>query len=366
MGWRTFEEGPAIIDDRLTGRRSEAATVTIGDVARAAGVSVTTVSNVLNNRRGMTESTRAHVLATIETLGYQRNPTARNLRAGRTDTIALLVPEFDRPYPSQLAERLATGIEAQGRHLVVQRSGGHRQEELAAVEFARLGLYDAVIITVVGMDLSDLERLSFRMPVVVVGERPIPRTFDHVMMDNVGGAELATTCLLEHGARRIALLGGGHDRAPANVHTLRTEGFRRAHQAAGASFVEELIVPLANLSMSAARAAVLDLVERGGDFDAIFGLTDTVAIGALRGLADAGLRVPDDVQVVGFDDVEESRYTVPALTTIDPGHDEIAGQVLRLVDLRVHEYKSALPAAERRPPVELTVGARLIERETTR
>jgi DNA-binding LacI/PurR family transcriptional regulator len=339
--------------------------VTIEDVARAAGVSITTVSNVLNDRRGMTESTRAHVLATIESLGYHRNATAHNLRAGRTDTIALLVPEFDRPYPGQLAERLATGVEAQGRHLVVQRSGGHRREELAAVEVARLGLHDAVIITVVGMDLADLERLSFRMPVVVVGERPIPRTFDHVMMDNIGGAELATTHLLEHGARRIALLGGAHHRTPAYVRTLRTEGFRRAHQSAGTSHSEELIVPL-DLSMGAARAAVLDLVERGIDFDAVFALTDTVAIGALRGLADAGLRVPDDVQVVGFDDIEESRFTVPALTTVDPGHDEIASQVLRLMDLRVQEFQSALPAAERRPPVELTVGARLIERETTR
>jgi DNA-binding LacI/PurR family transcriptional regulator len=342
------------------------AAVTIGDVARAAGVSTTTVSNVLNNRRGMAETTRAHVLATIESLGYQRNPTARNLRAGRTDAIALLVPEFDRPYSGQLAERLAVGVEAQGRHLVVLRSGNDRQKEMAAAEFARLGLYDAVIITVVGMDLSDLERLSFRMPVVVVGERPIPRTFDHVMMDNAGGAELATTHLLDRGARRIVMLGGEHERTPANVQTLRTEGFRRAHLSAGAPLDEELIVPLRALSMPDGRASILDLVERGVEFDGVLALTDTVAMGALRGLADAGLRVPDDVQVIGFDDVEESRYTIPALTSVDPGQDEIASQVLRLLDLRVREYKSALPVAERRPPVELTVGARLVERETTR
>jgi DNA-binding LacI/PurR family transcriptional regulator len=350
---------------RVPERSGLAAAVTIGDVARAAGVSTTTVSNVLNNRRGMAESTRANVLATIESLGYQRNPTARNLRAGRTDAVALLVPEFDRPYSGQLAERLAVGVEAQGRHLVVLRSGGHRQEQLAAAEFARLGLYDAVIITVVGMDLSDLEQLSFRMPVVVVGERPIPRTFDHVMMDNVGGAELATTRLIELGSRRIALLGGVPQRTPANVHTLRTEGFRKAHLAAGIPVPEELVVPVSDLSLCAARATIIDLVERGIEFDAVFGLTDTVATGALRGLADAGLRVPDDVQVVGFDDVEESSYTVPALTSIDPGQDEIASQVLRLLDLRVREYKSALPVTERRPPVELTIGARLIERETT-
>jgi DNA-binding LacI/PurR family transcriptional regulator len=162
------------------------------------------------------------------------------------------------------------------------------------------------------------------------------------------------------------VLGGAHDRTPANLHTLRTEGFRRAHLTAGTPVSEELIVPVRELSMRDARPAIVDLVERGIEFDGVFGLTDTVAIGALRGLADAGLRVPGDVQVIGFDDVEESSYTVPALTSIDAGHDEIASQVLCLLDLRVHEYKSSLPVTERRPPLELTVGARLVERETTR
>lgn len=348
---------------RRSARRGTA--VTISEVAKAAGVSTATVSNALNGRPGMAEETRARILEAIDALGYQINPTARNLRAGRTDAIGLLVPELDRPYFGQLATRLADGVEPHGRHLVIQRSGASREGELAAASFARLRMYDGVIVTVVGLDLADLEKLNFMTPVVLVGERPVPSTFDHVMMDNVGGAQLATEYLIQRGARRIAILGGTADKSLAHMGSLRTKGWRAAYQAAGLEAPEELIVELSTIDLAAGRDSVLALATRH-EFDAIFAVTDVLATGALRALADLNMAVPEQVQVMGFDDIEEAQYTVPSLTTVDPGKAEIAASILELLEKRMQEQAQRVPAEHRGDPVEVTITPRLSVRGSTR
>lgn len=339
--------------------------VTISEVAKAAGVSTATVSNALNGRPGMAEETRARILEAVDSLGYQINPTARNLRSGRTDAIGLLVPELDRPYFGQLATRLADGFEARGRHLVLQRSGSSREGELAATAFARLRMYDGVIVTVVGLDLDDLEKLSFMTPVVLVGERPVPRSFDHVRMDNVEGARIATAHLIERGARRIVILGGTADESRQHMGTLRTQGWREAHAAAGLVAPEELIVQLDALDLATAHRTVRELAA-GPDFDAIFAVTDVVAIGALRALADLGMAVPEQVQVIGFDDIDEAQYTVPALSSIDPGKVGIAETIVELLERRMQEQGQRVAPEERAEPVEITIPPRLVRRGTTR
>ncbi|MBT0773478.1 LacI family DNA-binding transcriptional regulator [Kineosporia sp. J2-2] len=334
-------------------------------MARVAGVSTATVSNALNGRPGMAEETRARILAAVDELGYQINPTARSLRAGRTDAIGLLVPELDRPFFGQLATRLADGVEATGRHLVLQRSGSNREGELAAVAYARLRMYDGVIVTVVDLDLDDLERLNFATPVVLVGERVVPRTFDHVMMDNVGGARLATAHLIECGARRIAILGGSRDESHARMPSLRTRGWREAHEDAGLVPPEELIVELDAIDPATGRRAVRELA-REHDFDAVFAVTDFLALGVLRGLADLNLSVPQQVQVVGFDDVDESEFTVPSLTTIGSGRTVIASTILGLLETRMREQAQRLAPGDRAEPVEVTITPELVRRGSTR
>jgi DNA-binding LacI/PurR family transcriptional regulator len=352
----------------MSARKSSSASraVTIGDVARAAQVSTTTVSKVINGLPRVGAQTRQRVLEVVAELGYQVNPTARNLRAGRTDAIGLLVPELDRPYFGQLATRLANALEPTGRQLVVQRSGVSRAEELAAASFARLRMYDGVIISVVGLNPSDLEQLNFQTPVVLVGERPLPRTFDHVMMDNVEGAATATAHLLERGSRHIVMLGGRDGTTEQDMPTLRTLGYYKAHARMGVPLDARLVAAVLPMDMATGYAAVRSLVDAGVAFDGIVAVTDVVAIGALRALADLGIRVPAEVQVVGFDNIDETEFVTPRLTTIDPGNEQIAGTVLQFLETRMAEHSAGLPRTASEPTAEVTIPARLVIRESTR
>jgi DNA-binding LacI/PurR family transcriptional regulator len=328
------------------------------EVARHAGVSTMTVSNVINGRsQRVSESTRHRVLKVIAELGYQVNATARNLRRGRTGAVGLAVPAFFPGYYAQLAQRLAERFEEHGMRLVVEKTSGSRLEELDALTAPRLSGYDGFVLSVVAGEAADLDRFSLDTPVVLIGERAVPARFDHVLMDNVGGARIATELLLRTGARRIALLGG----VLATEETmpgLRTRGYRAAHEASGTPVHDELIVSC-EFGVPDGHAAVRDLVERGVDFDAVFALTDSAAIGALRALAETGRKVPDDVQVVGFDNLDDGRFTVPGLTTVEPGNDEMADAICALLMERIEgpvdgEARVVMP----RP--------RLVRRESTR
>jgi DNA-binding LacI/PurR family transcriptional regulator len=329
------------------------------DVARHAGVSTMTVSNVINGRsQRVSEPTKRRVLSVIAELGYQVNMTARNLRMGRTGVVGLAVPAFEPGYYAELAGRLADRFEAHGLRLAMERTGASRSAELDALTAARLSSYDGFVLTVVAGDAADLDRLSVDAPVVLIGERAVPARFDHVLMDNVRGARMATELLIRAGARRIALLGGVRV-AEESMQGLRTRGYRDAHEAAGTPVRDELIVSC-GFGVEDGYAAVRDLVGQGVLFDAVFALTDSGAIGALRALAEAGRRVPEDVQVIGFDNLEDGRFTVPALTTVEPGNAEMADAICTLLVERIASRTAPVPARVVMPE------ARLVERDTTR
>ncbi len=331
--------------------------VTMADVARSAGVSTMTVSNVINGRPRVGAATRERVLAAINELGYQVNLAARNLRAGRTGVVGLAVPELERPYFAQLAGRLADRFEAHGLRIVMERTGGGREGELDAVAFSRLRMYDGLILSVVDIDPAELSQLRTDAPVVVIGERALPSRFDHVMMDNVDGARQATAHLLAAGARRVAMLGG-HPEWTANMPALRSEGYELAHAEADVPVDPELTVRC-GFTLQDGYDAIRTLLDRGIAFDAVFALTDVVAIGALRALADAGLRVPDDVQVVGFDDIDEAPYLVPSLSSVNPGHEEMADAITSLL-------VGQIASGQTGDPKELIIPAQLIRRGTTK
>ncbi|GAA1115952.1 LacI family DNA-binding transcriptional regulator [Kribbella jejuensis] len=315
-----------------------------------------TVSNVINGRPRVGAATRERVLAAISDLGYQVNLAARHLRAGRTGVVGLAVPELERPYFAQLAGRLADRFEAHGLRIVMERTGASREGELDAVAFSRLRMYDGLILSVVDIDPAELGQLRTDAPVVMIGERALPSRFDHVMMDNVDGARQATAHLLATGARRIAMLGGDLV-GSATMPALRAQGYALAHAEAGVPVDPELNVRT-RFGLRDGYQAIRSLLEQGSEFDAVFALTDVVAMGALRALADAGLRVPGDVQVVGFDDIDEAAYLVPALSTVNPGHEELADLITALLTAQI----TGGPTGD---PQEVVVPARLIQRGTT-
>jgi DNA-binding LacI/PurR family transcriptional regulator len=305
---------------------------TMSDVARTAGVSAMTVSNVLTGRRPVSAATRARVEAAAAELGYELNLTARHLRAGRTDTVALVVPRLDHPYYGELAARLTGLLAPQGRHLAVEQTDAGPHGELAALTQARWQLYDGVLLSVVGLTPADLDSVRTSAPLVLLGEQRMPARHDHVRMDNVRGARIATAHLLAAGSRRVAVVGGADPDPDAGMMPARTAGWVAAHAAAGIEPDPALVVPAPRADLADGRDAVRRLVAADVPFDGVLAVTDTLATGVLAGLAEAGLRVPDDVQVVGFDDLAASGFTVPALTTVDPGHDAMAHAALRLLD----------------------------------
>lgn len=333
------------------------------DVARAAGVSAMTVSNVVNGRPGVGDETRLRVLATVEELGYQVNLAARNLRARRTGAVGLIVPDIDRPYYAQLASRIATGVEARGLHLVVERTGGDAGRELEALAEGRLTMYDGAIVSPLHLQTDTMGELRFARPVVFIGERPVPPEFDHVMMDNVGGARKATRHLLDAGARRIAIVGGRHDDGVDDMPALRTRGYRQAHAEVGLDVDERLVTEIASFDPASALAAVIELHGSGVEFDAVFALTDALATGVLRALADLRLAVPDEVQVMGFDNGKETEFLVPRLSSVEPGNVWMADTALELLEQRI---AAQADGAEGPEPVSAVVTAELALRESTR
>jgi DNA-binding LacI/PurR family transcriptional regulator len=263
---------------------------------------------------------RERVLAAIDELGYRVNVAARNLRSGRTGTIGLAVPEFDRPYFGQLAARISAHADSRGYRVVVEQTGATREQEIAALLESRKRMYDGLILSTVALGPPDADLLKVDYPIVILGERIFDGPADHVAMPNVDGAEAAVQHLIEVGCRRIAMLGGPYAEGGTDVGTLRQAGYRSALAAAGFPFDPALVVALDAFTTPAGAEGARRLITQAPDVDGVFCITDTVAFGAIRALHDAGRVVPRDVKVIGFDALEQGEFSIPSLTTIDPDH----------------------------------------------
>ncbi|MFI9583466.1 LacI family DNA-binding transcriptional regulator [Streptomyces sp. NPDC052236] len=316
---------------------------TIQDVAKAAGVSAMTVSNVINDHPNVRRATREKVLDAMARLDYRVNVAARNLRKGRTGTVGLAVPEVSSPYYGQLAAAIITSAERYSLRVSIEQTGASRENELDVLSLSRNRLYDGLILSTVGMGSADVERLKVDYPVVILGERIFDGPVDHVAMPNVDGSWAATRHLIERGCRRIAIVRGpvGEE---VDVSSLRFTGYEQALRSAGLPVDPDLVQSMETLTMRAGARHARGMVESGLDFDGVFCVTDTVAMGVLRGLADAGVPVPGHVKVIGFDNVEESEFLIPSLSTVDPDHDMMAQ---RAVDLLARRIEQPEPGVDR-------------------
>ena len=331
---------------------------TIQDVARAAGVSAMTVSNVINGRPHVREATRERVVRAMAELDYRVNVAARNLRAGRTYTIGLAVAEIDRPYYGQLAARIIASAERHNLRVLVEQTGASRENEVDALALSRNRMYDGLILSTVGLGPSDVDLLRVDYPIVILGERIFDGPVDHVAMANVEGAKAATRLLIERGCRTIAIIDGP-DSGETNVSSLRSQGYRAAIEEAGLEYDPELAFTVPYLTLAEGRKAGHDLVDAARGIDGIFCVTDTVALGVLRALADAGVDVPGKVKVIGFDNIEEGAYSVPSLSTIDPDHELMARTAVDMLVQRINDPGTPLK------PREFVSPFVLVEREST-
>ncbi|WP_309103622.1 LacI family DNA-binding transcriptional regulator [Microbacterium sp.] len=330
---------------------------TLHDVARIAGVSIKTVSNVINDYPHIRPSTREKVEAAISELGYTPNLTARNLRSGRTGAIALALPDLSLAYFAELAAQVIHEAEAAGVVVLVEQTGGDRARELDLLRSPRLQLTDGLIFSALGMSQDDVRALDVSYPMVLLGERIFDGPTDHVTMRNVEAARAATEFLIASGCRRIAVIGA-HEGEVIGSAGLRLRGYRQALDAAGIDFDESIVGYTTLWHRANGADSMRELLARGVEFDAVFGLNDTLALGAMRVLQESGVRVPHDVQVVGFDDLDEAEYSIPSLTTVDPGRDWIAKTAVATLLDRIARA-DAIEA-----PRQLLAEFRIVERES--
>jgi DNA-binding LacI/PurR family transcriptional regulator len=292
------------------------------DVARLAGVSVKTVSNVLSGYEHV--STRMHdrVMTAVTELDYEINISARNLRSGRTKVIGLAVPELSQAYFAELADAVIRAAKAHDYTVLIEQTSTDN-DEIATVAAMRRHAIDGLIFSPLALGPGDVSGLSVDFPVVVLGDWVEGSPADHITLPNTAALRTATEHLLDLGRRRIAVVGA-HPEGPVGTSALRFNGYAEALAARGIDVSPELVADVPLWHRADGAAAVTQLLAAGAAFDGLVCFNDALALGAMSALQQAGLRVPQDVAVVGFDDIEDASFATPALTTISPGREELA------------------------------------------
>lgn len=342
---------------------------TLKDVADRCGVSIKTVSNVVNgNLARVSPETAERIRRSLAELNYLPNLAARHLRRGQAGVIAIAIPDLANPYFSSLCEAVIASAGRRGYTVLIEPTAGDRHLERLALKGLSRHVIDGIILIPLALGINDIRSEGTAVPVVLLGERLFAAAVDHVAIDNVAAARLATTHLADLGRRRIGAIG-----APAGTResmaSLRLQGYREALQHAGHDVVSDLIAPGLPTPLSYNRAAGADsmrrLLARPDPPDAVFCFNDLLALGAMKALHLAGLRIPDDVAVVGFDDIEDGRFASPSLTTITPDRGAIAEAALSTLVARIHKSDDGAPRLMQ-PPFHLTVRGSTCGRESAR
>ncbi len=302
--------------------------VILRDVAERAGVSIKTASNVINNYKHVRPATREKVEAAIAELGYRPNLSARQLKYGRSGFVALALPYVNSPYFAELASRFSAAAAQTGFIPLLDITDGDIVAERHVLSGVQTHMIDAVVFSPLTVTADEIAARSDTTPMVLLGERGIPDGYDHVAVDSVAAAEAMTEHLISLGRRRIAAIGRESAQGTASV---RLDGYLTALESHGIAVDESLIIGVDNYERSAGYGAMQHLLRLEEPPDAVFAFNDLLALGALRACADAGVAVPGDVAVAGFDDITEGHYSHPRLTTVSPDVPFLIDEVLRLL-----------------------------------
>ncbi|MEV0268038.1 MAG: LacI family DNA-binding transcriptional regulator [Hamadaea sp.] len=301
--------------------------VKMSDVARTAGVSVATVSKVVNGRWGVSQSTVDRVQQVIETLGYEASLGAQSLRSHRTHVLGILVAEFE-PFSTELLKGASAAADQTDYELLAYAAGtrgskvGWERRSLARLSGTLID--GAILVTPTVLEAKQ------GVHVVAIDPHTGPSGMPTIDSDNFAGAQLATNYLLELGHRRIGFIGGRPDLESAR---LREVGFREAMAAAGVT-VDETLVRVGGYRTETAEGPARELLSQANRPTAVFAANDLSAIATVHAANSLGLSVPDDLSVIGFDNVPESAMASPPLTTIKQPLQQMGAEALRLlVDL---------------------------------
>jgi LacI family transcriptional regulator len=328
---------------------------TIREVAKHANVSVATVSHVINGTRYVEAETKERVRDAIKSLGYRPNLLARSLRRRETHTIGLIVPDNANPFFADFARVVEDAGFAEGYSVILCNSDRSETKEETYIDVLLSKRVDGLIF------ISSTDRLDLLqhvrdvgVPLVVVDRDPGDLSVSQVLVSNEQGGYLAGQYLAGLGHRRIGCIGGSSRHNPSWG---RVTGFERALREAGVELPPHAIVQ-GDFRFASGEAAMAELLERDLGLTAVFATNDLMAIGAMITLRRAGLRVPDDISLIGFDNILQAAAMIPALTTIEQPINELGKATVRLL------LDQILKRADE--PGVAWIPTRLIERESCR
>ena len=316
--------------------------VTLRMVADACGVSASTVSRILNGTAQVSEAKQEAVRLAIETLGFVPNPVARGLAGGRTYSIGVVTQAIDSPFYGQALRAIEEVLQGSDYCPLFATGNWNVREERRCIEMLLSRRVDGLIILSGRLGDAALKELAEQLPVVVTGRDLTGPQLHSLNFDNFSGAKLATAHLIGKGHRRIAFILG--DLAHPDVVD-RMRGYRAALEEAGIAYDDGLVVP-GMLVEHSGRVAVERLLDGGELFSAIFAANDQMAFGAALALYERGFHVPNDVSLIGFDDLVGAEHAIPPLTTINQAPHDVgrlaANSLLQL--LMGEKPEAVLPA----------------------
>lgn len=302
---------------------------TIKQVAEKSGVSIATVSRVFNGSELVEEETKKKVLLVMEELRYSPNQIARSLSQNRTDAIGLLLPDLHGEFFSEVIRGVDNVVQQIDHHLLVSSSHNKKEEIRAALRMMS-GRVDGLIIMSPNIDAETLHlNIPRNLPVVLLNCFINDRSFDSINIDNYTGAFMIVKHLIQHGHSKIAIIKGNENNFDARQ---RIDGYRAALKEAG--LLDFALEVVGDFTQSSGYDAVKIILEAKEKPTAIFAMNDSMAIGAMSALKERGIEIPDEIAIVGFDDIPVAQYLQPRLTTVRIGVAEYGAQAMK----RLHTF----------------------------
>lgn len=301
---------------------------TIREVSKYANVSVATVSRVVNGNKWVSDATREKVMQAMKELGYQPNSFAKALATNRSDTFGMVVSDLGGPFFGDMMRAAEDEVRKRGKHLIITSGHDSLDSECDAIEFLMQRRVDALLLHVDSLTDEALIKLvdDTEIPIILINRRVPELAEQCISLDNDMGGYLATQHLIELGHQQIACITGPLFKADARA---RLAGYRRAIEQAGLRYDERLVIE-SDYQESGGQTSVERLRRRNVPFSALVAQNDHMAIGAMNTLKSQGLSIPNDVSIVGYDNMVMSPYTEPALTTVNIPVAEFGKQAANL------------------------------------
>lgn len=326
------------------------------EIAQLCGVSVATVSRVINQNGRFSKETEEKVQKVIEEYGYKTNMVAKSLRLRQSKSIGVIVPNIKNEFFASILLEIENYFFSKGYSVFICNTGGEENKEQEYLKSLDAKSVDGLIY-IAGQEDISLSSLKRDIPIVCIDRRPnnIDEKIAIVESDNFKGGYLATEKLIKLGCKNIILL---KSRGRISSTMLRQNGYESALEKHNMPFRKELVIDLDHTTFEKAKEATNKLIEQGTKFDGIFATNDWLALGAQVSLTENGIKVSKDVKLIGFDNISISKYSYPSITTINQNKQSLGIEACKaLLNFINHE--------EKREKVHIVIPVSLEERQST-